>query len=579
MTNFLKKPVTIVILAVLLIGIVGYVYFGGDDAPAHEFTVAERRDLIQEVSVIGSVRPAVSVDLAFEKSGKISRVAINVGDKVESGQILIALENSELLAQVRQAKAGVESAKAQLQQYQAALEIQQAKLAELERGTRPEELQIAETKVSNAQKALDDAEINLINVKNKADVDLQEDYDSALTAASKSVILGKTALLTLTNIQYTNFITNSQEGADLAGAKAVAVYTLLGAQNAGKWSDAAINALNGGAFGMVQSTVNNPTYKNIAEALSEAGNALQNVKQALNIVSTTNLTTTAKTNLSTEKNNISTEIITISSKQQMIEVQKASNQSSISAAASKVNDAKSAIASAEDELSLKRVGAAEEEISAQFAQVAQAAANITSQEAKIKEADANVQNIQAQSAKTILRSPISGVVSIQDAKVGEIVSANTAIVSLISEAKFKIEANVPETDIAKIEVGNKARLTLDAYGPDVVFRAQVITIDPAETIIEGVTTYKTTLEFDSEDERIRSSMTANLDILTDERQNVIAIPQRAVVTKNGEKLVRVVYDSLIEEIQVKTGLIGRNGLVEITDGLNEGDKVVTFVDE
>ena len=579
MTNFLKKPVTIVILAVLLIGIVGYVYFGGDDAPAHEFTVAERRDLIQEVSVIGSVRPAVSVDLAFEKSGKISRVAINVGDKVESGQILIALENSELLAQVRQAKAGVESAKAQLQQYQAALEIQQAKLAELERGTRPEELQIAETKVSNAQKALDDAEINLINVKNKADVDLQEDYDSALAAVSKSVILGKTALLTLTNIQYTNFITNSQEGANLASAKAVAVYTLLGAQNAGKWSDAAISALNGGAFGMVQSTVNNPTYKNIAEALSEAGNALQNVKQALNIVSTTNLTTTAKTNLRTEKNNVSTEIITISSKQQMIEVQKASNQSSISAAASKVNDAKSAIASAEDELSLKRVGAAEEEISAQFAQVAQAAANITSQEAKIKEAAANVQNIQAQSAKTILRSPISGVVSIQDAKVGEIVSANTAIVSLISEAKFKIEANVPETDIAKIEVGNKARLTLDAYGPDVVFRAQVITIDPAETIIEGVTTYKTTLEFDSEDERIRSSMTANLDILTDERQNVIAIPQRAVVTKNGEKLVRVVYDSLIEEIQVKTGLIGRNGLVEITDGLNEGDKVVTFVDE
>ena len=138
---------------------------------------------------------------------------------------------------------------------------------------------------------------------------------------------------------------------------------------------------------------------------------------------------------------------------------------------------------------------------------------------------------------------------------------------------------MPETDIAKIEVGNKARLTLDAYGPDVVFRAQVITIDPAETIIEGVTTYKTTLEFDSEDERIRSSMTANLDILTDERQNVIAIPQRAVVTKNGEKLVRVVYDSVIEEIQVKTGLIGRNGLVEITDGLNEGDKVVTFVDE
>ena len=74
-------------------------------------------------------------------------------------------------------------------------------------------------------------------------------------------------------------------------------------------------------------------------------------------------------------------------------------------------------------------------------------------------------------------------------------------------------------------------------------------------------------------------MTANLDILTDGRQDVIAIPQRAVITKNGEKFVRVVRDSLIEEIQIKTGLISRDGLIEITDGLNEGDKVVTFVEE
>ena len=573
-----KIIITTIVIALVVIGAFTYFKRSGQSSP-YEFTVSQRSNIIQEVNVIGHVKPAESVDLAFEKGGKVSRVYVAVGERVNAGKLLVSLSNSELVAQSDQAKAGVESAKAQLQQYQAALATQQAKLDELKRGTRQEEIQISETRVENARKALTDAEINLTNVKNKADVDLQGDYDGALTAVAASVTVGTNAIFTITNIQVTDFTGGSTDDNIVANGKGAAVLVLLGGQNAGRMANDSIGKLNGGAKATAESARSDPSHENVDNALIEVKDALQKVKAALDVIPTDLLSLTEKSDINTEKNNIDSEITTLASKQQAIAVQKAANLSTISAAEANVNDAQSALLSAEDELVLKRAGATPEQISAQEAQVAQAEANIVSQQAQIKQAEANVRNYQAQLAKTFIRSPINGIITKQDAQVGEIVSANMVIISVISESRFEIKANVPEVDIAKIKVGNPAHLTLDAYGRDVIFEARVTKIDPAATIIEGVTTYKITLEFDIEDKRIKSSMTANLDILTDGRQDVIAIPQRAVITKNGEKFVRVVRDSLIEEIQIKTGLISRDGLIEITDGLNEGDKVVTFVEE
>ncbi|HEY4519068.1 MAG: hypothetical protein UU84_C0036G0005 [Candidatus Yanofskybacteria bacterium GW2011_GWC2_41_9] len=99
MTNFLKKPIVIISLIVLVgVGIGGYAYFGRDNTPTYDFVVAQKHDLIQEVSVTGRVKPAKSVELAFEKAGKVSRVYADVGNKVGIGQTLVVLENAETAA-------------------------------------------------------------------------------------------------------------------------------------------------------------------------------------------------------------------------------------------------------------------------------------------------------------------------------------------------------------------------------------------------------------------------------------------------------------------------------------------------
>ncbi|MEK7107306.1 MAG: HlyD family efflux transporter periplasmic adaptor subunit, partial [Patescibacteria group bacterium] len=91
-------------------------------------------------------------------------------------------------------------------------------------------------------------------------------------------------------------------------------------------------------------------------------------------------------------------------------------------------------------LALKKAGASKEEIDAQAAEVASA--------------EANILNLKAQLAKTVLYSPIAGIVTRQDAKQGEIASAGAVLTSVISDAKYQIEASVAEADIAKIKLGD-----------------------------------------------------------------------------------------------------------------------------
>jgi len=191
-----------------------------------------------------------------------------------------------------------------------------------------------------------------------------------------------------------------------------------------------------------------------------------------------------------------------------------------------------------------------------------------------------VQNIKTQLAKTVIFSPINSILTKMEIEVGENASLNVIIISLMSASEFEIEARVAEVDIAKIKINDSAKVTLDAYGSDIIFEAKVVKIDPAETIIEGLPTYKVTLQFIEKDDRLKSGMTADIDILTAQKQEVILIPQRAVISENGDKLVRVLENgNKVKKVIVKTGLRGSSGEIEIVEGLAEGDKVIISIKE
>jgi HlyD family secretion protein len=160
-----------------------------------------------------------------------------------------------------------------------------------------------------------------------------------------------------------------------------------------------------------------------------------------------------------------------------------------------------------------------------------------------------------------------------DAKVGSIAGANTELIAIISKNTPQIESYVPEVDIAVVAVGNSASTTLDAYGAATTFAATVVSIDPAQTVRGGVSTYKTTLTFLKNDSRIKPGMTAAVTIATGIVPDAIIVPKGAIFTKNGTDTIELLVNEKTVEVSVITQPTSL-GSVVVTSGLKDGDVVI-----
>jgi len=195
-------------------------------------------------------------------------------------------------------------------------------------------------------------------------------------------------------------------------------------------------------------------------------------------------------------------------------------------------------------------------------------------QAQIKQAEASAQNILTQIRKRQIFSPIDGLVTDLSAKVGSIFSLGQVAISVISSGNFEIESYVPEIYISLIKVGNDADVTLDSYGADKIFKARVISIDPSETLKDGVSTYKIKLELYADSNQIRNGMTANVIITTAKKSSTISVPQGIIINKDGKKFVKIKdgKEDVLKEVVI--GDYSSSGQVEITSGLQDGDVVI-----
>ena len=538
--SLIKKPLNIFLLTVLIGGIVWLVISLRGDSNLGFDTVQVRAGTIErEVNVTGRIKTSDSVDLAFERSGKIAFVNAQIGQKVFPGQILMQIDISELKAQELRESANVQAA--------------QAKLDQLLVGSRKEDIRVSEIALENAQRILSD-------IKNKESVDVIN------TGINNAV----NAMVTVTDIQYKYFVVELETS--ISSAKETALFKIYGENNLSRVGSWYFLPLKGGLKQTAADLESNAENYDIMSILQETKNALSLVSATLDAVTkglNNDITSSDadKNSVATAKNTVLNNISTITVKQQAI------------------RSAENAVKNAKAQLDLKSAPATKFDI-----QVA---------EAQLTQARANLSLVKAQIAKSGLYSPIQGTIARLEGKRGEIISSNTIAVSVISDAQFEIEVNIPEADIAEIKVGNKAEVTTDAYGQDAVWEAGVIKIYPSEEIIEGVATYKTILRFASADERIRSGMTANIDIFSARKENVLIVPQRAIIRKDGSKFVRITADkksdyntaqfadahivfedeqNIIAEVPVETGLIGSDGSIEIVSGLKDGDYVVITFD-
>jgi len=106
------------------------------------------------------------------------------------------------------------------------------------------------------------------------------------------------------------------------------------------------------------------------------------------------------------------------------------------------------------------------------------------------------------------------------------------------------------------------------------FTGKVSYIEPAETIVDGVVNYKVRINFDKEDPRFKSGLTANLSIETLRKDNVLIASRDAFLDNGAGVVAKKIDHGKTTQVKVELGIRGENNLVEILSGLAENDQVI-----
>jgi membrane fusion protein (multidrug efflux system) len=171
---------------------------------------------------------------------------------------------------------------------------------------------------------------------------------------------------------------------------------------------------------------------------------------------------------------------------------------------------------------------------------------------------------------TQIRAPISGVISERYIKLGNTIRVNDPLYRVTSFDPLVAYLHVPEREYQQISADQPVAIDIDALA-DMEILAGVTRVSP---IVDPETgTFKITIEIRDESRRIKPGMFGRMSIVYDRHENVLQVPRSAVMEEMGIESVYVVEDDKAVRRIVKTGY-GENGMIEITDGLDDSDNVI-----
>lgn len=161
----------------------------------------------------------------------------------------------------------------------------------------------------------------------------------------------------------------------------------------------------------------------------------------------------------------------------------------------------------------------------------QARAQLNSAQAQIRQQTASTQTTRVNLDRTVIRSPVDGVVLTRSIEPGQTVAASLQAPELFTIAedlrKMKIELAVDEADIGQVKVGQSVSFTVDAF-PDRQFKGQVEQVRLAATTTNNVVTYPVVVTVDNEDDTLLPGLTVNAEIEVSKRDNVLKVSNAAL---------------------------------------------------
>lgn len=202
------------------------------------------------------------------------------------------------------------------------------------------------------------------------------------------------------------------------------------------------------------------------------------------------------------------------------------------------------------------------------ARVAVAVQGLESARAQLALAEARLENVELQLSRSDVRAPVAGKVVARNAKIGAIATAAGEPMFVITRnAALELRADISETDILRLAPGQKAQLR--AIGTADALVGTVRLVEPAIDPVTRLGRARITVDQAGE---LRTGMFVEAEILATERE-ALAVPVTAIGSSPDGVSVMRVKDGVVERVSVTTG-IRDGGMVEIIEGLSEGDQVV-----
>jgi len=204
-------------------------------------------------------------------------------------------------------------------------------------------------------------------------------------------------------------------------------------------------------------------------------------------------------------------------------------------------------------------------------------------EAQVAQGRANLAQLEEQLSYTDIISPLDGVVLSRDVELGDAVSSilvlgssATEIMTLGDTSQVYVQGKVDESDIAKVYLTQPARIKVESF-KDKTFNGKVTKISPMGVEKDNVTTFEVRVSINNPGGELKAEMTANAEIILQEKKNVLQIPEGALIYDKDKKASVEVPDPKGKDGKRKVAVeigISNGAKTQIVAGLKEGDQVV-----
>lgn len=562
----MKKKIfiaTSIFLILLGVGF-GYRAFFGGNQDSFSAVEARMQSIVEKVTATGSLLPQTRIRLEPEIQKKVKNVFVEVGDRVKKDEILIQLEDSEVYTQIRKAQSSANTALSQVDLLKTQLENAEWNLEKAQTSAQ-ESINNAQAKVQSASTSLATSEQNLEDVKRQQESALDQAYESARNTADSNLVTAEEAILDLEEIEADHF----------SGGKQIEIKV----QGKVERSEAEFQD----AKELIKNSLDSEDQAETHQALLEFQDSLETLRDTLAYVRNEamedpryeyEITSTEKSTVSTHKAEVESAITSVVSARQNIDSQEITYDKTINTAQSELNSARSSLSSARANLSYVKSQAKEKIVKAET-NLSTVKKELDVKRSQLETAYSDLEKAYEDLEDTAIKAPVDGTVTKVDIEKGETAKPGVEVISLIPQESFKIEADISEVDIGNVEEQDKAVVDFDAY-PGEEYVGEIAKIHPAEIVKEGVIYYRIEIMLDKYPEKLRPGLTANLEIISAEKEQALTVPYVAVKSKNGENFVEVVKeDGSVEEREVQIGLEG-DTRVEISDGLQPDEAVVTY---